>query len=380
MPKFRNGLAKVGRVYHFKFRSKGKDHHGSTGCETRSAAEAWLRQEREDAALRAKGIRPASDAPTLAQVAREWHKAQVLRKGERSTHARNVMGHVDTWLSALAETRVSEITPGAVQKVVDAYLEAPGNTPGGANAVLRSLSLLIGFAVKRDYLKHRPLKVELLSVQEVPQAYVPAERLPEFFDTLAQQGAPVRAIRLCLMMVGLGLRESEARHARIEYTDLINRTHTPYDPEVGTKGREADPVPLFAWVARELALIIGDRKTGLIVPGRFPTRPAKRCYTLPYVTAAGEAMGIPNLSPHDLRGTFATLLSLEGAQVKAIQKALRHKHAKTTERYIRPVVDSLREAGERVGEKAGFSGENGKMVASLEPTPRQRKKQKKVTK
>lgn len=379
MSKFRNGLAKVGRVYHFKFRYKGKDYHGSTGCEHRSTAESYLRKTREEAALRHLGIRPASEAPTLASVAREWHKAQVLRKGERSTHARNVLGHVDTHLAPLADLRVSEITRAMAQQVADDYLAVAGNTPGGANVVLRSLSLLLGFAVEREYLQVRPFKVRMLDVQEVPKPYVPAERLAEFFETMRVQGAPLRAIRLALLMVGLGLRESEARHARIEYTDLVGRTHTPFDPEIGTKGGEAKPVPIFAWLVPELAEMIGDRKDGLIVPGRFPSRPCKRAYTLDYVKTAAVAMGIPDLTPHDLRATFATLLSLEGAQAKAIQDALRHKDGRTTQRYIRPVVESLREAGDKVGAKAGFSEPNGAMVANLKTIKPQRKKRKAVS-
>jgi hypothetical protein len=55
MPKFRAGLAKTGRVYHYKFEVRGRAYHGSTGCETRAGAEAVLRQLRDDAALRARG-------------------------------------------------------------------------------------------------------------------------------------------------------------------------------------------------------------------------------------------------------------------------------------------------------------------------------------
>lgn len=378
MPKFKNGLAKMGRVYHFKFEYKGKAYHGSTGCETRTAAEQYLRQQRENAALRHVGIQPACDAPTLEKVAREWHKAQVLRKGEGTSHARNVMGHVEAYMDEMKTLRVSEITQAHAQTMVDAYLAVEGNTAGGANVVLRSLGLLIGFAVERGYLPARPFRIKFEDVQEVPKPFLPAERLVEFFHTLQAQGAPLRAQRLCWLMVTLGLRESEARHARIEHTDLVNLWHTPYDPEVGTKGGEADPVPIFEWAVAEIAAMIGERKEGLLVHGRFPSRPVKRCYTLPYVAAAGEAMGIPGLTPHDLRGTYATLLSLEGAQVKAIQKAMRHKDPRTTEIYIRPVMKSVRDAGAKLGAKAGFSGEAGSILAHPPKTTRQLKREKKV--
>lgn len=374
MPKFKNGLAKVGRFYYFKFQGKdGKPYHGSTGCETRAAAEMVLRQKREDAALRALGIQPASDAPTLAAVATEWHKAQVLRKGEGTTHARNVTGHVAAYMAELQDLRVSEITQAHAQRMVDAYLQVPGNSAGGVNVVLRSLGLLLGFAVERGYLVKRPFKVRFEDVQDKPKPWISAERMAEFFATLQAQGTPLRAQRLCWLMMTMGLRESEARHARVEHTDLVNLWHIPYDPDVGTKGGEAEPVPIFPWALAEIAATVAGRTQGLLVPGRFPSRAVGRGYTLPYVAAAGAAMGIPGLTPHCLRGTYATLLSLEGAQVKAIQKAMRHKDPRTTEIYIRPVMQSVRDAGARVGEKAGFSESASTWLAQPPRKQRQRK-------
>jgi len=388
---FKNCLAKTPNGYLYKFEGKdGRGYHGNTGCQTQAAAILVLKQKKDDAALRAVGIVPASDAPTFERNAIDWAKAQELRKGPGTTHVRNVMAHCGLvrdpegkgWIRAeqgghlaeLLDERVSIITGPRAQELVDAYLKIPGNTAGGANVVLRSLGLLIGFALKRGKLLRRPFKIEQLAVQEKPKPWVPAERMAEFFATLQAQGAPLRAQRLCWLMMTLGLRESEARHARVEHTDLVNLWHIPYDPEVGTKGGEADPVPIFPWAAPEIAAMVAGRVQGLLVPGRFPGRPARRGYTLPYVTAAGIALGIPGLSPHDLRGTYATLLSLEGAQAKAIQKALRHKDARTTQRYIRPVMQSVRDAGAKVGEKAGFSASAGAALAQPAKQHRQRKK------
>lgn len=379
MPKFRNGLAKVGRVYHFKFVCAGREYHGSTRCESKSVAEAVLRKKRDEAAMLAAGILPESAAPTLAKVAAEWKRAQELRKGTGKPHTRNVMGNLTDHMTELAGMRVNEIRESHAHRMVDGYLAKPGNTAGGANSVLRSLRLLLGFAVKRGYISRRPFAIELLDVQEKPKPFLPAERLVEFFQVLRAQGAPLRAQRLCWLMVTLGLRESEARHARIEYTDLINFWHTPYDPEVGTKGKEARPIPIFPWAAVEIAEMVGDRTAGLLVPGRFPSRPVQRAYTLPYVSEAGKAMGIPRLTPHALRGTYATLLSLEGAQAKAIQECLRHKDARTTQLYLRPVMESIREAGQKLGEKIGLSETKGSILASPEKSKRQKKKNNGVT-
>ncbi|GEM_PF-5712582 len=70
-------------------------------------------------------------------------------------------------------------------------------------------------------------------------------------------------------MVTLGLREREARHARVEYTDLANLWNIPYDPEVGTKGGEAQRVPIFPWAVPENATMVAGCREGLRVPGPF---------------------------------------------------------------------------------------------------------------
>ena len=76
MPKFRNGLAKIGRVYHYHFTQDGRTLSGSTRCEHHSAAEAWLQQFRENLALEKVGLRAARALPTLAQTLEEWTRAQ----------------------------------------------------------------------------------------------------------------------------------------------------------------------------------------------------------------------------------------------------------------------------------------------------------------
>lgn len=47
-----------------------------------------------------------------------------------------------------------------------------------------------------------------------------------------------------------------------------------------------------------------------------------------------------NITPHRLRGTFATLLSEAGAPVQVVQRVLRHKDPKTTMKYLETNLES----------------------------------------
>jgi integrase len=66
-------------------------------------------------------------------------------------------------------------------------------------------------------------------------------------------------------------------------------------------------------------------------------------------------IGIPGFTPHNLRNTYATLLHAEGEDPKKIQKAMRHKHLKTTLMYITFGKGDVREGADKIGEAAGLS-------------------------
>ena len=109
MPRFKNGLAKVGRVYHYKFEFRGRAHHGSTGCETRAAAEQVLQQLRNNLALEAAGVRQAPRAlPTLAKTLEDWTRAQHGASAER--HVANVRSAILLHLKPLLQLQLGGST------------------------------------------------------------------------------------------------------------------------------------------------------------------------------------------------------------------------------------------------------------------------------
>jgi len=61
------------------------------------------------------------------------------------------------------------------------------------------------------------------------------------------------------------------------------------------------------------------------------------------------SIGLPNLSPHELRHTFATNCKRHGMDVDAIRQLLGHSDVKITEGYIKDEIDPLREAMKTAG-------------------------------
>jgi integrase len=150
------------------------------------------------------------------------------------------------------------------------------------------------------------------------------------------------------MMVGLGLRESEALSSRWEWIDWERLTYTPGI----TKGKEAAPLPMPSWVVDHL----GSRK---VVEGLIVVSP-RGCQYTPGITRdvilkANVSSGVVGLSAHRLRGSFATRLSEAGMPIQSIKLLLRHRDIRTTERYLEVNLDGAAKMQEEIGERLGLN-------------------------
>ena len=82
-------------------------------------------------------------------------------------------------------------------------------------------------------------------------------------------------------------------------------------------------------------------KTGLFVP-RDPNAVTKR------VKRFMKRSGFPDLSPHDLRHSCATLLLSQGADIKSVQEILGHADASTTLNfYVKSDIRQMKAATEK---------------------------------
>lgn len=71
---------------------------------------------------------------------------------------------------------------------------------------------------------------------------------------------------------------------------------------------------------------------------------------------ANEKCGIHGLTPHRLRGTYATLLSAIGVPLQEIQSVMRHKQMATTFGYLERNPGRVKEAVDSIGEKMQLGG------------------------
>lgn len=343
-----DGLKLIGSKYHFRFKHDGELVRGSTGCSTLPDAQRWLKKKRATVVMEGIGIRKM---PTLRQLVDEW--AQKAAGTNQPGQIASMVAAMHTHFKALLPRPIDQLRTAIVQDALNTYLSnrghgpgRQGHTKGGANALLLRLNTLMGFAIRCEYIRKKPYHIKKFKTQQKPRPVVRTRQAKDFRDALDRIGrSEDRKLAIC-MMLGLGLRESEALGLRWELLDLkqgnlfVGRI---VDGEFYTKGGEARNLAIPGWLLERLRAhwaTARKPKRGLVLPGpvnpvtkeRDPHSPG---YTRPLVKRLGKEIGLPGITPHRLKASFVSALALEGnIPLPQVQRMAGHKHVTTTMRYI----------------------------------------------
>ena len=216
---------------------------------------------------------------------------------------------------------------------------------------ISSLRAFFRLAVRRRLISSSPV-----AALRAPKR---ARRLPSFLGKddvgrLLDAAVPAEADTalaraFCEVLYGAGLRVSEACHLDL---DDVEREGTGARVTVRQgKGRKDRIVPLGSKGWRALQDYLPVRLGRVRAPASPSERPAlfvgSRGRRLGprgarRLLARREALtGVPPVSPHALRHSFATHLLGEGADLRAIQELLGHSSLRTTQRYAHVNIDHL---------------------------------------
>ena len=332
---------KKGEVWHYRFQVGGARVQRSTRMRNRRLAEKKAEQEYEAAVVRANGGQPV---PTLDQLIEVW--IVVHRPVASAAHIRSVDTFRRLHMYDLGTKAIDSITTADVELARNLHLQ--DHKPASANHWLRILKLLTMWAVKRGTLATPPWRVSMLKVQKRPRATLALDVARTWFDAVDDAAKRTPAVATAVrMMFGLGLRESECASARWEWVDWQRATYTPGI----TKGREAEPVPMPAWLVEHLEPL--RQAQGLIVV-REDGKEFQSGFARQVMRKANSSCSLKGITPHRLRGTFATLLSEAGVPVQTIQRVMRHKSPVTTMGYLEKNLDLAARAQDQIGANTGM--------------------------
>jgi integrase len=130
--------------------------------------------------------------------------------------------------------------------------------------------------------------------------------------------------------VALRVHDVEFLRRRLSVSE--NAVQLGVDHAVGpTKGRKARSVPLPVFVLDELSVQCRVKATGDLVfagpDGKYLPRPKSDGG---WFASAVRKAGVQQITPHDLRHTYASLAISAGVNVLALQRILGHTSAKVT--------------------------------------------------
>ena len=168
--------------------------------------------------------------------------------------------------------------------------------------------------------------------------------------------APLRDRALLEFLYASGARISEATGLDVDDVQL-----TPGEAAVllRGKGRKERVVPIGSYAAEALGAYLVRGRAALAASGGASASkgtPAvflnarggrlSRQSAWAILRAAADRAGVPDVSPHTLRHSFATHLLSGGADVRVVQELLGHANVTTTQIYTAVTQDSLREVYE----------------------------------
>ena len=291
----------------------------------------------EVAKMRGEYVAPTHARMTVAQLGPAWLDR---RRGHLKPSSYQVM-EIE-WRVRVAprwgKVGIGDIRPTAVQRwVSDLSHGVDGATPVGASVVSRAhhvLASILADAVRDHLLAANPATdIKLPRKNRRRPVYLTHQQVAE----LAAASGTYEG--LVLLMAYTGLRWGEAIGLRVRDLDMLRRRATISENAVqvgqeicvGTpKAHKRRSVPLPEFLLPYLARQCDGRdRDDLQFPGKDGGH-LKRPRTDGWFVKAVAVSGVPRVTPHDLRHSAASLAVSAGANVKAVQRMLRHASAAMT--------------------------------------------------
>jgi len=339
------GLKKVGTFWHYSLMVEGKRIHGSTRATDLATARRILEEKRRD--LLDGTLLRSKKCIITKELIHEWFQAN------ESTFSRGhlVSAECAIRLWVLPKIGTLPVTQVTTQVVLDLRREilGEGRSSTYANNILRTLKAIFNFGVKVRYLTSLPFDVPRLRVQKKPRAIVPSERMSDFLEAVDRSARNPQVAVLIWVMVGLGLRESEALGMRHEWFDPQQRVY-----QVGkskSKTTRTIPVPDWLW---ESIHALPATKSEWVFPADdgAPRRPHFCKKALQRVC---KALGLGNVTTHRLRATFCSNHASAGTPLTELQGMCGHASVETTMIYVETSMEAKRTAQDALSQKLGLA-------------------------
>jgi integrase/recombinase XerD len=278
----------------------------------------------------------------------------VVEKGLSANTVAAYRRDLDRFELWLAEAGIDDLAAVTAAQLGDFVTWASRDGGLSASSVRRTVSSVRGLFT---YLGAEGL-IDIDPTEDVSSPTIPT-RLPKALsvhDTVAMVEScdptsilGIRDRALLEFLYGSGARISEAVDMTGDALDLETRSVL-----LRGKGGKQRRVPIGSYAATAVQAYLVRSRPALLAKRRAGRAPREvflnmrggvlsRQSAYGIVTAAAARAGVPEVSPHTLRHSFATHLLEGGADVRVVQELLGHSSVTTTQIYTKVTIDRLRE-------------------------------------
>ena len=346
-------------------------------------ATAWeeeIRVEYEaEQAAKAQGIAYAIPAEKrhddfVSFVKKTWFPLQVQGGNAKLTTIAFYQHMANTITDYFKDSVLQEITPTDIQKYLiylrTEYKSKLGKplSPKTIHHQYATLNLIFGYAEKLEMLVKNPMaRVEAPKKQKHPVDALTQEQAAQFFKKITS--CPLDFQCMLHLLITTGIRRGEC--IGLKWSDIDeqantiiierNVTYTPKSGVIVSTPKTVNSIRTIPVMPSTLALLRQYRQqTQLAHPHTilagafiFPNEndlfsPRDPNSVTRRVKRFMRNNGFPDLSPHDLRHSCATLLLAQGADIKSVQEILGHADASTTLNfYVKADLQQMKAASEK---------------------------------
>lgn len=308
-----------------------------------------------------------------AQEAAEAAQIQTVRQyGERvfmpaktvtmSENSRaSFQGILNNWIyPEIGDIKITDVTAAELSALL-LSVQAKGKSHATAVKVYTVLLSLLKMAYMSDIIERNPMDKVTRPVprkDEVRATEAAALTVPELKNVLeALRHEPLKWQALVRLLIDTGLRRGECCGLMWSDIDLDARVATIrrnlcYTPSRGvyvdtTKTGRVREVDFGAETAALLRALKGDRQEGFVFTREDSDEPIHPQSPTRYLKRLSQKCGVPDLHPHKLRHTFASIAITAGADVASVSEALGHADKSTTLRmYTHADAESRKRAAQ----------------------------------
>ncbi|NIR48719.1 site-specific integrase [candidate division KSB1 bacterium] len=320
--------------YYYSFTIDGRRIRGSTHTTNKTLARQIYETKKADYLRNQNFIKKSSGMSlrSLADEVLEWSRVN------RDSYERDVI-YVDHLLKFFGNSSISDITSFDVEKYK--MYRVKHVSPATVNKEVSFLGRMYNLAIQWDKATYNPVKgLKKFTEPKRSFRWWTQEEIKKFLDACNPQ---MKAITL--VGINTGMRIGEILGLRWEHVDLDNR----YITVVESKAGEYRKIYMNATVTRTLK---GIEPNGEYVFCHSNGKRIKR--VIKGFKATAKRAGIAPSTPHVMRHTFASHLTMQGVDPHTIMELGGWKSLDMVMRYSHLAPDHKQRAVEKLDEMAEY--------------------------